>query len=121
MAVLIRTWHENFAVQKATVIFGGVNTKQTAAILRILQVIAEKFIFVRVKSQRGLSVEELSAFWNEVAGARDIPVETAESVAAAIESARRETGPILITGSLYLAGDALAELESTLEFEVSEQ
>jgi len=74
-------------------------------------------VFVPVRSQRGLPVDELEEILRDL-GIDEIPVDSAESPGEAVEKA---TGPILITGSLFLAGQALSEIQSQAEFEVSEQ
>lgn len=147
-AVLARTWREDRGPgARATVIFGGVAHKDTAETLRRLAPLAARWIFVKVASSRGLAVEELVAAWQSVAAEEtaalpEIPWTTAATVAEALDLARRgaksgaeaeaeadsdsaitapDEDPILVTGSLYLAGEALAALLGGPPFEASEQ
>lgn len=122
-AVLAETWRGEFGPDtKATIIFGGVATKDTAEVMRCLSPFAARWIFVKVASQRGLSLEHLEAAWTglDLSG---IPTFRADHAADALAQAGREAPEdlILITGSLYLAGEALAELQGGPPFEVSEQ
>jgi dihydrofolate synthase/folylpolyglutamate synthase len=116
IAALVETWRSEFGDKKATIVFGGVSGKDTVSILEQLSAIAARFLWVTVSSKRGYPAEKLAAMWTG-----DLPAEPSESLSAALAAARGHSSPILITGSLFLAGAALAELGSTGEFEVSEQ
>ena len=116
IAALITTWRTAFGDERPTVIFGGVSGKDTRGILRQLSDIAARFYWVAIPSLRGLSTSEIAALWTGV-----LPAEPCENLAAALDAARQHSAPILITGSLFLAGAALAELGHGGEFEISEQ
>jgi dihydrofolate synthase/folylpolyglutamate synthase len=103
-AVLRQTWHAEFNDEKARLVFGAVATKDVAGIFRELLPIIESVTFVTVKSERRLTVEEMEAALLE-AGGGDLPVFCAETLAAAIEQDRR----VLVAGSLFLVGQAIAE------------
>lgn len=103
-AVLRQTWQAEFGDEKARLVFGAVATKDVAGIFRELLPIIESVTFVTVKSERRLTVEEMEAALLE-AGGGDLPVFRAETLAAAIEQARR----VLVAGSLFLVGQAIAE------------
>lgn len=127
-AVLAHTWREDRGPDtRATVIFGGVAQKDTAETLRRLAPLVARWIFVKVASSRGLTVEELIAAWLSVvadstATLSGIPWTTAASAAEALAAADDDDeAPILVTGSLYLAGEALAALLGGPPFEASEQ
>ncbi|MCP5540007.1 MAG: bifunctional folylpolyglutamate synthase/dihydrofolate synthase [Akkermansiaceae bacterium] len=122
-AVLAETWRATFpAGEKATVIFGGVATKDTSEVLSLLGDFAGRWIFVKVASQRGLPAENLLKTWNSLSRP-GIPAETAPSMTEALARAEAvaEADPILVTGSLYLAGEAIAQLQGGPPFEPSEQ
>jgi dihydrofolate synthase/folylpolyglutamate synthase len=119
--VLVNAWRETYGDQKPTVIFGGVSSKNTAAILSKLTEIAAAFVFVAVRSQRGLPVGELETIWHGLKNS-SIPFRTVEQLSDALrEAGDQETGTVLVTGSLFLAGEALAELQADAPFEISEQ
>lgn len=103
-AVLRETWLGEFGKEKARLVFGAVATKDVAGIFRELLPIIESVTFVPVKSERRLSVDEMEAALLE-AGGGDLPVYSAETLAAAIEP----NGRVLVAGSLFLVGQALAE------------
>lgn len=121
---LVPTWWEEFGDQeKATVIFGGVESKDTREVLRQLAPIASRWVFVKVASQRGLPTSVLETAWKEISPESAVPVLHAEDAETALDLARSADpkGRILVTGSLYLAGEALAALQGGPPFEVSEQ
>jgi dihydrofolate synthase/folylpolyglutamate synthase len=103
-AVLRQTWIAEFGTEKAHLVFGAVATKDVAGIFRELLPIIDSVTFVPVKSERRLSVEEMEASLLE-AGGGDLPVFLAETLAEAID----QSGKVLVAGSLFLVGQALAE------------
>lgn len=103
-AVLHETWIGEFGNQKARLVFGAVATKDVAGIFRELLPIIDSVTFVPVKSERRLSVEEMKAALLE-AGGGDLPVWNEDSLSAAIG----DGGRVLVAGSLFLVGQALAE------------
>ena len=118
---LVETWRETFGDGKATVIFGGVSSKNTAAVLSKLAGIAEAFVFVPVRSQRGLPLEELEAIWLGLEEST-ISFRSVENLPDALNELRdQESGNVLVTGSMFLVGEALATLEVAAPFEISEQ
>jgi dihydrofolate synthase/folylpolyglutamate synthase len=90
-----------------TLIFGAMRDKSVAEIAEILWPRAEKIILTRPCNSRAITSHELAEFSpNSVAA--DGLVKT-ETVAEAIEKAKQTTPPdglILVTGSLYLVGEA---------------
>ncbi len=118
---LVHTWRETIGdTTRATIIFGGVAAKDTVTVMRWLAPLASRWIFVKVASQRGLDHEALESAWRSL-GIDDVPAERAADAADALEKSRVHGDPVLVTGSLYLAGEALAALQDGPPFEVSEQ
>jgi len=118
--VLAQTWREQFPNDKAEVIFGAVSGKDTAAVLRELAPIAASWHFTGFESPRALAAETLREIWTGL-GLETRPVTTHARIADALLSANT-TNPVLIAGSLYLAGETLAQLENKNEaFERSAQ
>ena len=99
--VLVETWREEFGEAQATVILGAAGTKDIDGLLDELSKIANRFIFVPIKSQRGMSPDELVAQLNERK-----PSTTVASLSEALELASPEK--TLVAGSLFLVGEALA-------------
>ena len=106
-AALTESLSEIFPGQKFSIIFGNFTDKDTEQILKILSGYAEEFIFVPLHGgdRRSWTGAELSAMLEKIS---KVPCVAASSIEDAMKlrtSARR-----LITGSLYLAGDALQVL-----------
>lgn len=102
---LVATWCEEFGNLKAIVIFGALNDKNPHEMIEILRPIAERFIFVPVRSPRSVDPASLLRY--------DISAQTADSLADALELVHGSTLPVLVTGSLFLAGEALAILSGS--------
>jgi dihydrofolate synthase/folylpolyglutamate synthase len=96
---LVATWKETFGAAKATVIFGALGDKDPGGMTGRLAEIAREFYFVPVASPRSTDPGTLSA---------PVAFRVFPSLARALEAASRP--PVLITGSLFLAGEALSLL-----------
>jgi dihydrofolate synthase/folylpolyglutamate synthase len=106
---LARTWHEEYGDHhRATIILGILRDKDAEAICRALGPLAARFIAVPVRSPRTLAAAEVCSVLSQVAPG--VPAETAADFDAALEIARSAPETILVTGSLFLAGEALAAL-----------
>ena len=118
-AVLVETWRETFGSERATVILGAAGNKDIDSVLDELCKIAAVFIFVPIKSQRSLSPVELA----DALGDR-CPSAQTTSLQAALNHATY-TAPtglrILVTGSLFLVGEALALRKGKSEIRETEQ
>ena len=118
---LAHTWHEEYGGHhRATVIVGVLRDKDVSAVCRALEPLAARFLAVPVRSPRAASTDELLAALAHAApeiSAHAVP----EGVAAALEQARAWPEPILVTGSLFLVGEALAVLTGEQTPEVSWQ
>ena len=109
---LAHTWHEEYGGHhKATIILGMMRDKDIPAVCRALTPIAARFLAVPVRNPRAVSPEELCAALALVApdGPTAHPMPTLD---AARELAARQfpAEPILVTGSFFLVGEALAHL-----------
>ncbi len=103
-AALMESLAEIFPGQKFAIVFGNFMDKDTEQILKIMSISAEEFIFVPLRGgdRKSWNGTELVAMLSKIS---DVPGRALSSIEEAIKfkvSARR-----LITGSLYLAGDAL--------------
>lgn len=116
---LARTWREVFGEEKATLVFGAAKTKDLVGIFSHLGPFLERVLFVPIQSERRLSALEMRTGLDE-AGFANVPSESFESLRDALGKAQSGSGPTLVTGSLYLIGEALSLLEES-EFEVSLQ
>jgi dihydrofolate synthase/folylpolyglutamate synthase len=102
---LVETWQEEYGERKTEVILGVVRDKDARGICAELATIADEFTIVPVRSPRGGTVEDLQ----KIAAARR-PCRACGSLEEAIGTARIRQTPTLITGSLFLMGEALVAL-----------
>jgi dihydrofolate synthase / folylpolyglutamate synthase len=106
--ILAETWRENFGDQQATIVLAVLQEKDVAGICAALGPIARRWLLPSIRSERALAPAELRLTIPDQAP--DTPVAIMASFATAWEEARRDAAPILITGSLHFAGEALAFL-----------
>jgi dihydrofolate synthase/folylpolyglutamate synthase len=100
---LVATWQEVFGKRKTTIIFGAMRDKDFAEMLSLLAPIAREFFFVPVSNPRSAAPGDLHTI---------TPSQAFPSLQEAMQSIRRSDAPCLVTGSLFLAGEALALLGS---------
>lgn len=92
---------------KPIIIFGASQGKLVRKILDILSPVAQKFILTQSQNLRHISVKDLALICKQ----KHISFETSGSVIKAIKLARQLSKnkiPIIVTGSFYIAGEALA-------------
>lgn len=101
-AALVAAWRDEFGDRAATVILGMGADKPIAPFLEQLRPIVSRLLTTRSASPRAADPANILAVATELG----IPVEAyatvAEALRAAIAGAR---GPLLITGSLFVAGE----------------
>ena len=104
---LVATWREVYGDVRASLVFGAVLDKDIEALLLALRSIADEIWLVPVNNVRGASPEELRPMAEAArfATIHDGPVE------ASLAAARAAGQPVLVAGSLFLAGEVLALLE----------
>ena len=98
------TWHDVFGTRKAAIVFGTLRDKEYAAMLQILEKIGHEFLFVPVRNERSEDPGALMTLTS-------LPSRQFSDVPSAIKAASDTTVPILVTGSLFLAGEALENFE----------
>jgi dihydrofolate synthase/folylpolyglutamate synthase len=102
---------------RPTLLFGLMGDKDVPAILRALdgsQALPDvRFVATAVDDPRALPAARLAAAWRELRGTGR-GIEAIEPVEAALETvlegARREGGPTIVAGSLYLVGEVRGRL-----------
>jgi dihydrofolate synthase/folylpolyglutamate synthase len=113
--VLARTWQQAYRGEKAAIVFGGATGKDTRSVLRALQPIADCWHFTSFDSPRAIAPElllkELNSLYLGNARATCHPC-----IEAALAAARTQSTRVLVTGSLYLAGEMLALLRGEKEW-----
>ncbi len=106
--VLAQTWQEVFGHQHATVIFATLDDKDVAGLCAALGPIIRRVLLPAIRSARALAPETIRLTIKEHSPAiSSIPL---PSFAEAWKVAQSYHDPILITGSLHFAGEALAHL-----------
>ena len=106
--ILAQTWREQFGDKRATLILAVLIDKDVTGICQALAPISDSVILPRIRSERALPPEDLARTLSSIAPS--LPHSIAPSVADALERARQGSSPILLTGSLHFAGEALAAL-----------
>lgn len=103
---LLATWKEVFGPRKARLVFGALSDKDPSAMLVLLRAIADEILLVPVAGPRGRASADLL----DAARAAGFPVISQTTLPEAL-AARSSEIPMLIAGSLFLAGEALSLLQ----------
>src|SRR5437879_780293 len=106
--VLTQTWREVFGGQRATLVLAILSDKDFQEICEALAPIADSVLLPKIRSDRAAAPEELAQVLSTITPS--LPYSITPSVAEALELARAKPNPILLTGSLHFAGEALAHL-----------
>ena len=116
---LAQTWGEVFGETKATLVLGVLQDKDLRGICEVLLPIATRVITVAVQNPRSSSARELCEIIRGIAPG--FPCTAAADVRDGLASANTFPEPILVAGSLFLVGEALAFLQNETAMEVSAQ
>jgi len=120
--ILTQTWREVFGDQKATLVLAVLSDKDLRGICEALAPIADSILLPKIRSDRAAPPEALAKVLASIpsfcrAGAspagnrRGCPtISITTSIGEALDRARANPHPILITGSLHFAGEVLAYL-----------
>lgn len=106
---LVETWREEFGEQKCRLIFGALCDKDPAGMIAVLESIAEEIFLVPVSSPRSLNPD---CYRRTIQTPFRICSSVSEALSLAYEP-HSATGitpspPVLLAGSLFLVGEALA-------------
>ncbi len=109
---LARTWRQQFPGETATVVFGGSTGKDLAAVMQPLLAIGARWILTGFDSPRSVPAAELRAVWDRLPKEDATPVcDETPDLGSALALAERSSQRLLVTGSLFLAGEYLARRE----------
>jgi dihydrofolate synthase/folylpolyglutamate synthase len=106
--VLVETWRETFGKQRATLILAILSDKDLRRICEELAPIADSVLLPKIRSERAVNPKQLAQILSIITPS--LPCSITPSIGEALELSRTKTNPILITGSLHFAGEALAYL-----------
>ena len=98
-----------YAGRAITLVFGVLRDKAVAEMAEILFPMAERVIATHANNPRSATPEEIRQAAARVAE----EISEADSVAAALEQARKAAGPdglVVVTGSIYIVGEAMRAL-----------
>jgi dihydrofolate synthase / folylpolyglutamate synthase len=109
IGTLVATWREVFGEVKALLVFAALQDKDAAHLLRGLRSIADEVWLVPVNNVRGMAPEEL----RPLAEAAGFAVIHESTVAGSVTATRASGRPVLVAGSLFLAGEVLALVKGT--------
>ncbi len=107
---LAETWREIFGAEPATLVLGVLADKDLPAMLAALLPLAARVIAVPVRSPRSAAVDEVRTAVRGLAP--ELPCAAARDVASALAAAEASPERVLLCGSLFLVGEALAQLEA---------
>ena len=115
---LLQTWREVFKDAEPVIICAMAANKDSDTIINLLSEIADNFIFPSIQTFRKTACpKDLTRLVPA-----QIPSQVTNTLEKALEKARLQNKPILVAGSLLLAGEMLALLDKNSdEYEPSEQ
>jgi len=107
-ARLVQTWREEFGAEFYTLVLGVLGDKDVEGVCKALAPLAKRCIVVPVRSYRALTPGALAGIVRRVAPG--LECEIADSLSGALDLAQGYKERVLITGSLFLVGEALSYL-----------
>ena len=105
---LAQTWREQFGDERATTILAVLSDKDLRGICEALAPITDHVLLPKIRSQRATDPATVAQIFSTITPTLQHSITS--SIADAFELARAKANPILITGSLHFAGEALATL-----------
>jgi dihydrofolate synthase / folylpolyglutamate synthase len=106
--ILAETWRESFGDQRASLILAILTDKDLRGICEALAPITDSVLLPNIRSERATPPDELAQIFAAITSS--LPYSVTQSIADAIALAHAKPNPILLTGSLHFAGEALAHL-----------
>jgi dihydrofolate synthase/folylpolyglutamate synthase len=106
--ILAETWRESFGDQRATLILAILSDKDLRGICEALAPITDSVLLPKIRSDRATPPDELAKVLSVITPS--LPYSITDSIANALALAHAKPNPILLTGSLHFAGEALAYL-----------
>ena len=108
MAVLVSALLEEYPVTQWAVVMGAMADKDLGSMLALLEPVTGSFYAAAADSGRARAAAEVAA---AASAAMVVPVSAWPSVEAALAAAVAGGGPVLVTGSLYVVGEARGSLD----------
>ena len=114
-AKALKDYLDEFIEQPITMVFGAMRDKDLSEIAAVLFPLADKLILTKPDNPRSMQTAELSKFVPRSFDEKSVVI--TETVAESIEKAREVSSKnhlILVTGSLYLVGEAQKILKTVI-------
>lgn len=107
---LVKTWQQEYPDQKAQIVFGAVEQKQTDEVLAMLDSISEHLHLTPIDSPRSMTAEDYRE-----ATPKDTPHTIHPNLKEALKFSKSEAPnpPTLVCGSLFLIGQVKALLNNS--------
>jgi dihydrofolate synthase/folylpolyglutamate synthase len=105
--ILAQTWLEVFGDERASLILAVLSDKDLPGICEAVAPISDRIFLPKIRSERAVDPAALQKVFVDLGRES----ETTASFGEAHAKARQRPAPILITGSLHFAGEALADLQ----------
>lgn len=115
VATVVASLKEEFPTTKWHLVFGVMGDKNVELMIERLAPILDGVVTTAVDHERAVDPVELAEM---IVKKVDVPVLSSESVEHAVDMARAEAGPdgaVIVTGSLYLVGEARGLFEEEIE------
>lgn len=103
---LRRTFEDLFPAARAVLVCGILRTKQAGAMIREFAAIASEAIVTKPESDKASPCDELRGFFEREHVSVSVQPKAVEAFETGLARARQTGMPLVITGSLYLAGAA---------------
>ena len=114
MRTLIQTWKHVFGEMKPIVVFGVMEDKSHREMSELLLLLAEKVILVKPQNPRSVEPSKMEPFFHK------LPCKIEEGLSTIWPQIIASPQPILITGSLFLVGEALKLHQPTSVSEITQ-
>ncbi len=108
---LVITWKEQFPHQQCTLIFGALSDKDWKSMLSLLEPITSEMILVPVSSTRAVAPDEIRRFFPNARTVPSLQEAFIKKNGKDLLLKKECRAPILLTGSLFLVGEALSLLQ----------
>jgi dihydrofolate synthase/folylpolyglutamate synthase len=105
---LVSTWREEFGEDRCRLIFGALTDKEPESLLRELSVLASEILLVPVASPRSADPAVLAAKATGSGVPTRVFASLKEALGELFKQGAASEPPVLLAGSLFLVGEALA-------------
>jgi len=112
MAALAAALREEFPGVRWKIVFGAMSDKDVRAMLEMVRPFTAGLHAVAAESERAMPAGDLAGLASDVLGG-EIPVTVHDSVVAGVQAATASGEPMLVTGSIYVVGEARVGLGLT--------